>query len=33
MRKVCEMFAYKHAETIEYAKNQPTFLKKYKLYG
>ena len=32
MRKVCEMFAYKHTETIEYVKNQPTFLKKYKHY-
>ena len=24
-RKLCEMFIYKHTETIEYVKNQPTF--------
>ena len=23
--KVCQMFVYKHTETIEYVKNQPTF--------
>ena len=27
------MFVYKHAETIEYAKNEPNFNEKYKLYG
>ena len=32
-RKICEMFVYKHTETIEYVKKQPTFYKKYKLYG
>ena len=26
------MFVYKHTETIEYVKKQPTFYKKYKLY-
>ena len=26
-REVCENLAYKHSETIEYAKNQPTFLR------
>ena len=24
-RKVCETFVYKHTETIEYVKNEPTF--------
>ena len=24
-RKVCEKFVYKHSETIEYVKNEPTF--------
>ena len=27
------MFVYKHTETIEYVKKQPTFLENYKLYG
>ena len=27
------MFVYKHAETIEYVKNEPTFYENYKLYG
>ena len=27
------MFVYKHTETIEHVKNQPTFSEKYKLYG
>ena len=29
---MCEIFVYKHAETIEYAKKYPNFLK-YKLYS
>ena len=32
-RKFCEMFVYKHAEAIEYIKNQPTFYEKYKRYA
>ena len=24
-REICEKFVYKHSETIEYIKNQPTF--------
>ena len=24
-REICEKFVYKHSETIEYAKNEPTF--------
>ena len=32
-RKVCEMFIYKHTETMEYVKNYPTFWEKWKLYG
>ena len=31
-RVICEKIVYKHSETIEYVKNQPTFLKKYKLH-
>ena len=27
------MFAYKHTETIEIVKNQPTFYEKYKFAG
>ena len=30
---MCEMFVYKHTETIEYVKNWPTFQEKYRLYG
>ena len=32
-RKVCEMFVYKHIETIEYVKKQANFYEKYKVYG
>ena len=32
-REVCEMFVYKHTETIQYVKNQPIFKEKYRLYG
>ena len=28
IRKVSEMFGYKHTEIIEYVKNEPTFLTK-----
>ena len=28
-----ETFVYKHTETIEYVKKQPTFSEKYKLHG
>ena len=31
-RKVCEMFVYKYAKTIEYVKNQSTFKEKYEIY-
>ena len=30
--KIYEMFVYKHTETIEYVKKQPTFKEKYKLH-
>ena len=33
VRKVYEKFVYKHSETIEYVKNQLTFLKNCKLHG
>ena len=32
IRKVCEIFIYKHTDTIEYVKNEPTFYEKCKLY-
>ena len=31
--KVCDMFVYKLAETIQYIEKKPTFQEKYKLYG
>ena len=30
---ICQMFVYKHSETIEYVKKWLTFQEKYKLYG
>ena len=32
-REIWEKLVHKHLATIEYVKNEPTFLKNYKLHG